>query len=156
MREIDRDIEGWVYGNCYGAAVALHRLTGWPLGGLTAIRNSQRGAQMAHTWVVDPDGQAWDAGGPLHMAEVHADFITSERVPPADVRYETYADEADFMERQRVLAGHDWPQCESWFEDVVPRAEVAMADKVLPKWEPLAEAVRVFAEEVFGEPLPAP
>lgn len=105
---------------------------------------------MAHAWVVDPDGQAWDAGGPLSMEEVHQDFIASQPRPLADIRYESFADEAAFMDRHRELAGDWWQDCQEWFAGRQPKALIAMQEHVLPRWERLAEAASAPQEKQMG------
>ncbi|WP_411839937.1 hypothetical protein [Paracoccus sp. ME4] len=149
MRRIDRDVELWVHGNCYVAALALHRATGWELGGLTAVRSTRRGAQMAHAWVKDPSGRLWDAGGLIDAAEIHAEFITEREKPVTHetARFETWSGEADYMTRHLELAG-DWAdECRSWFASLEEKAEAMVRDVLLPRHPELAEAARRHAEK---------
>lgn len=147
MRRTERDVEQWVYGNCYVAALALHRATGWELGGLTAVRSGCRGAQMAHAWVTDPSGRIWDAGGPNDAAAIRANFISDREKPITHetARFERWSSEADYMARHLELAGAWADECRSWFASLEEKAEAMVRDVLLPRHPELAEAARLHA-----------
>ena len=143
MREVALDVDKWVHGQCYPAALALHNATGWAIGGLTAIRSFSRGAQMAHAWVIDPQGQAWDAGGRLDMAEMHEFFLGREKQHTRDsARYETYPDAEVFMRRQVELAGDEAPLCLRFFADLEQDAKRLVEEILLPRYPEFREAAQ--------------
>lgn len=161
MRRIERDVEQWVYGNCYVAALALHRATGWELGGLTAVRNVNRGAQMAHAWVRDPSGQIWDAGGRNDAGDIRAEFITDLEKPITHetARFESWSDEAGYTARHLELAGEWADECRNWFASLEEKAEALVRDVLLPRHPEIAEAARRHAEQQdpwHAEPEPQP
>lgn len=148
MREIEKDVRIWVHGQCYVAALALHRATGWELGGLTAVRSIERGAQMAHAWVRDPSGQIWDAAGRHDEAEIRAEFINEREKPITHqtARFETWSTETEYMDRHLELAG-DWAdECKRWFSSLEDQGDALVRDILLPRYPELAAAALLHAE----------
>lgn len=154
MRAIEKDVKTWVHGNCYVAALALHRATGWELGGLTAVRSESRGPQMAHAWVRDSGGQIWDAGGRNGLEEIRAEFITEMEKPITHrtARFESWATEAEYMARHLELAGDSADECARWFDSLEEKAEAMVRDILLPRYPEMAEAARDHARhcDPFG------
>lgn len=68
------------HGQCYPAAIAMNEILTWPIGGLMAEYKGRNWMpHLIHSYLISPDGRAFDAGGFREMCEIHDHFITPER-----------------------------------------------------------------------------
>lgn len=142
MREIPKDAEEWVFGRCYLIALALHRATGWQIGGLTAVRNARRGRQMPHAFVIDPEGEKWDAAGRLTEEDLFQDFFSRE---PDHVResaqHECWSDEISWFARHEGLAGDFAEEMHDWFRRGMPEAETYVGEVLAERFPEIGAAM---------------
>jgi len=149
MREIDKSVERWVFGYCFPMAIALHQHTGWSIGAMTADRGNGRGSQMAHNWVVDPDGGWWDAAGRLTKADLEEAFLSTETDEcRASARYDVFPDIESYNLHIEQVEGGWASQAFKWLKQMAPSAEEAALNLVIPRHPELQDAV----ERSFTEP----
>lgn len=126
-REIPDAAERWVHGMCYPFAFALHERTGWPMRGLAAIRNPRRGVQIAHLWVVRPDGTPIDAGGTFDVDALTDDFMRHEAQSCRESQhYREFPDRESFMRFARETEPEFYSSIEDFFERSAEQASAAL------------------------------
>jgi hypothetical protein len=93
------------HGQCYPAAIAMNEVLSWPIGGLLAdVRNRGGLPQIAHAYLIAPDGRAMDAGGFRTLDEIFAEFITPEREKTCrNIRFVEYRDADEFRMALRPM-----------------------------------------------------
>lgn len=127
MRELPEAAEEWVHGRCYPFALALHERTGWPMRGLTAVRNGNRGVQIAHLWILRPDGTAMDAGGSFDEAELTEDFLRHESEKTrASAKLMDFADRESFLSYTREIEPRFYEHALSFLDRMSAPAAAAL------------------------------
>ncbi len=126
----DAYIGGFLHGDCYAFAIALHQGLGWQIVGL--IRNEQGRDRIRHVAVRNPDGRLFDIRGYIEDEEMGTPFSYE---PPHDIRDVAVSDlEAEAhtqpytIERARRVAETLWPEL-PWKETFASRV-VAYADEI--------------------------
>lgn len=128
-RDIPEDAERWVFGGCYPMALAIHDRTGWKMRGLAAIRSVQRGEQIAHIWIVRPDGVSFDAGGLLDEKDCVDYLLAGEKESTkASARLVEFDDRASFFNYIQDVEGAYFDSCSAWLDDTVPKADQALSE----------------------------
>lgn len=126
-RQFPDAAERWVHGMCYPFAFALHERTGWPMRGLAAIRDPQRGVQIAHLWVVRPDGTPVDAGGTFDVAALTEHFMKHEAQSCRDSQhYRDFPDRESFMRFAQETEPRYYSSIVDFFERSAKEAGAAL------------------------------
>jgi hypothetical protein len=104
-KSIEQIEEALCYGQCYPAAIAMSEILSWPIGGLLAeTKASGWMPQIAHAYLIAPDGRAMDAGGFRTLEDIHANFITPEREKQCrNIRFVEFGNADEFRRAMRPL-----------------------------------------------------
>lgn len=126
-RDYPEGSRDWVHGWCYPFALALHERTGWPLRGLTAIREERRGVQVAHLWCVRPDGSPVDAAGIFDEDALCDDFLDGEEQSTKDsARRVDFADREAFLNFTREAEGDFYDEAVGFLDRMAGKARDAL------------------------------
>lgn len=127
FRDYPKGTEDWVHGWCYPFALALHERTGWPMRGLTAIRDERRGVQVAHLWCVRPDGTTVDAAGSFDEDALCAYFLESEDQGTIDsAERMDFPDKDSFMAFTREAEGAYYSSAVDFLDRMAEKARSAL------------------------------
>lgn len=128
-RSYPQNAERWIFGLCYPFALALHERTGWPMRGLGAVRSRHRGEQLAHLWVIRPDGIPLDAGGVLDEAEACEYFLEGEDPHTVETAHLIdFSDQEEFLSYVKEQEGRHFQHAQNFLEDAIPRAKEALEE----------------------------
>lgn len=112
-------IGGFLRGECYAFAIALHRGLGWPLVGLM-----QQGVAQ-HAGVRSPHGPLYDIRGPLSEHQFAAKYVNPpfyfQELTEKDL-YATRPIDDIVIRRARFVAEAIWPNL-PWIDAIAPKVK---------------------------------
>lgn len=126
------------YGQCYPTALALSEILGWPVGGL--IVHASRSSwypHLVHSYVLAPDGRAFDASGFRTTDDIYEEFLGNRPGKDfRDPRFVAYADPDEFrhalreLYERREMGADERSEYDDFLDESVPDVRQALTDRL--------------------------